>query len=61
MKGRDDANPYRPSGQPVEISALSETVAQLRKRYVLVRYYSAPEQRKEIDKIAQATLHKGRS
>jgi HD superfamily phosphohydrolase len=48
-----------PGGKPVEIGTVSDTVAQLRKQYVLVRYYFPPEHRDTVEKIAANTLFKG--
>jgi HD superfamily phosphohydrolase len=44
------------SGQPREISTISETVAQLRRKYELVRYYFPVRLREDMDRIAKETL-----
>jgi HD superfamily phosphohydrolase len=47
------------AGKPQEISGLSDTVAQLRKQYELVRYYFPARLRDQIEAIATKTLKKG--
>jgi HD superfamily phosphohydrolase len=43
-------------GKPVEISSLSDPVAQLRKKYVLARFYFPTDVRDDIQRIASGTL-----
>ena len=46
----------RRDGTQAEISTLSEPVAELRKKYALVRFYFPKDVRDDIEKIAQQTL-----
>jgi len=48
-------------GSIKELSTLSDTVLQLRKRYSLLRYYFPESLRTKIDPIARTTLNKGRN
>jgi HD superfamily phosphohydrolase len=46
----------RRDGTQAEISTLSEPIAELRKKYALVRFYFPKDVRDDIEKIAQQTL-----